>query len=125
VEIKEASLKNLKPFVKGDPRINKTGRPKKFDELRKIAQAIAEEAVEVKIGSQSFQMERREAILRQWASSTDKNKQENFMMVAYGKVPDELTITPQSRVTLLVKYVGSTNGKNGNGSGSPGGASPG
>jgi hypothetical protein len=115
VEIKEQSLKNLKPFTKGDPRINRTGRPKKFDEIRKIAQAIAEEMVEVKIGGQPFSMERREAILRSWAASSDKNKQENFMMVAYGKVPEEVVINPQSTVTLKVRYVGRSNGSNGDG----------
>ena len=36
--------KQLKPFVKGDPRINRKGRPKSFDALRSLAQEIAHEA---------------------------------------------------------------------------------
>ena len=34
-----------RPFVKGDKRINRTGRPKTFDELRRIADMIASELV--------------------------------------------------------------------------------
>ena len=37
---------NRKPggkFVKGDPRINRNGRPKSFDALRALAQEIAHE----------------------------------------------------------------------------------
>ena len=32
------------PFRKGDPRINRKGRPKSFDQLRSLAQEIAHEA---------------------------------------------------------------------------------
>jgi hypothetical protein len=34
---------NLQPFKKGDPRINRNGRPKSFDAWRKLLQSIMDE----------------------------------------------------------------------------------
>ena len=76
---------NLKPFRKGDPRINRKGRPKGFDGLRELAQQIAHEAVNV--GDKKFTVV--EAILRQWAQSKNAILQKGFLEIAYGKVPDE------------------------------------
>ena len=79
-----ANVQNLKPFVKGDKRINRKGRPKSFDELRSLAQQIAHERLE----NGDISMTTTEAILRKWAASKDPRLQMQFMDVAYGKVPN-------------------------------------
>lgn len=79
-------LDNLKPFVKGDPRINRKGRPKSFDELRTLAKQIAHEPVTA--GEKKFSVI--EAIMRQWAQSRDPRLVQAFVNYAYGKVPDAI-----------------------------------
>ena len=78
------------PFRKGDPRINRKGRPKSFDQLRSLAQEIAHEAA--KQGGQPVVIDGHavtvtEAIMRQWAMSKDPRLQQKFIEVAYGQVP--------------------------------------
>ena len=68
------------PFVKGDPRINRNGRPKTFDQLRQLAQDIAHEIANKKTGQTVA-----ENILAKWAKS--KWMQKHFLEVAFGKVP--------------------------------------
>lgn len=80
-----------KGFIKGDPRINRKGRPKNFDKLRELAQQIANEAVTSKDGVVS--MTTIEAILRKWASSGNAQLQKQFVEVAFGKVPDKVEVT--------------------------------
>jgi hypothetical protein len=57
-----------KPFVKGDPRINRSGRPKSIDDLRKLAQSIGDEMVTTEEGER---MPLAEVILRIWAKSKE------------------------------------------------------
>jgi hypothetical protein len=79
---------NLKPFVKGDKRINRKGRPKDFDALRELARMIADEPLT--IGERRLTVV--EAILRQWAQSKNPQLQKGFLEIAYGKVPDNMQI---------------------------------
>lgn len=77
-------------FKKNDARINRNGRPKAFDALRKLAQQIAhEEAVSkgepVVINGRKATVT--EVILRQWFQSQDFRKQQAAMEIAYGKTP--------------------------------------
>ncbi len=90
-----------KGFVKGDPRINRRGRPKSFDELRKLAQELANEEVEdKKLGK----VIRARSILRQWSESKEPMLQVKFMEYAFGKVPDKLEGVRFPTQTLILHY---------------------
>jgi hypothetical protein len=89
---------NRKPgtFQKGDPRINRKGRPKSFDALRDLAQQIAHEAARqgntpIVLGGHIVTVA--EAILRRWASSNNPQLQKAFIEIAFGKVPDSVEVT--------------------------------
>lgn len=97
---------NRKPgtFTKGDSRINRKGRPKSFDQLRKLAQEIAHEELQAGNGAK---MTTTEAILRKWATSKDARLQMEFMATAYGKVPTvtEITGTKENDGEIRVRQI--------------------
>jgi hypothetical protein len=86
-----------KPFVKGDPRINRKGRPKSFDALRELAQQIAHEVAKTKDGQPVVIAGRTvtnaELVLRRWIASPDARLQMHVMEVAFGKVPQTLEVS--------------------------------
>ena len=84
----EKSLANLQPpFKKGDKRINRKGRPKSFDKLRKLAIKIAAEE------AANTGMSRVQLMLMAMASSKNPADRKLFLEYAYGKVKDEVDIT--------------------------------
>jgi len=102
-----------KGFVKGDPRINRKGRPKTFDALRTLAQQIAHEAAQT--GGQPLVINGHtvtvaEAILRQWATSKNPQLQRAFIEVAFGKVPDKVEIANSPDSTFRVTWDDVENG---------------
>jgi hypothetical protein len=77
----------LNQFGKGDPRINRKGRPRSFDALRKLAVQIA--------GEQAGETEltRVQLMLKAMASSKNPSDRALFLAYAYGKPKDQIDIT--------------------------------
>jgi len=71
-----------KQFERGDPRINRNGRPTAFDTLRKMARRIAEAT------DPDQELRNVERILTDWAHSKVFEKQKQLLELAYGKVPN-------------------------------------
>ncbi len=94
--------RGLKNFVKGDARINRSGRPKGFDAFRRAAQAIACEMV---TDSEGRRMRCVEALLRSWAKSEEPQLQRAFIEYAFGKVPEKIDCeTLENKTTLILHY---------------------
>jgi hypothetical protein len=92
------AVKNLIPFVKGDPRINRKGQPKSARQLKELAVEIANELIPVRGNGKNESMDaemisRVEAILRNWATSKNPKVQAAFIDRAFGKVPDKTVLT--------------------------------
>jgi hypothetical protein len=85
-----------KGFLPGDPRINRKGRPRSFDQLRALAQKIAHQ----ELGESKLTVA--EAILRSWAKSPQH--QRDFIEYAFGKVPDKLETTGLENKTTLILH---------------------
>lgn len=97
--------RNSKSFTKGDPRINRNGRPKTFDAARELAQQIAHEVA--KVGGNELVLDGHkvtvtEAVLRSWATSKDPRLQLAFMEWAYGKPPQRQEITGADGAPLTI-----------------------
>jgi len=82
-----ANTQNLKPFQKGDPRINRRGRPRKSDLIAQLAKSLLEEPIE--IGRENQTITRLESILREWLDSGNFQKKLAVIQYAYGRIPDE------------------------------------
>ena len=90
---------NLKPFVKGDKRINRKGRPKSFDALRELAQQVASDVMETPEGK----ITRIEALLRVMSTSRNPADRALFLAYAFGKPKDELQLSGDAKLTFIVE----------------------
>jgi len=89
-------------FVKGDARINRKGRPRSFDELRRLAQKILNETVTTRDGEK---LSGAEALLRTWATSREPTLQRALIEYGFGKVPDKIEATGlEGKTTLLLHF---------------------
>lgn len=89
-----------KGFTSGDPRINRKGRPKNFDQLRALAKQIANEVVIDKDGNPIGTLV--EVKLREWFASDDARLQMQAMAIAFGKVPDAVEVSGKDGSTLEI-----------------------
>ena len=90
-----------KPFEPGDPRINRTGRPKTYEELRRTADMIASEMIP---GPNGEMISRGELLLRNWIKSKNPILQRSFIEYWVGKVPDRIETTGIEDKTVLVLH---------------------
>lgn len=99
----------MPPFSKGDPRINRKGRPKSFDKLRALAVDIASEQAMNQNGTPVLwngkPVTNAELMLRMWL--TDKKYQKDFAEVAFGKVPLAVDVDASGKIELVVRYANS------------------
>jgi hypothetical protein len=97
------------PFVKGDSRINRKGRPKSFDKLRSLAVEMASEQAVDKNGNPILYngkpVTNAQLIMYQWL--TDKKYQKDFIEVAFGKVPVAIDLSAEFNGAIQVEYVNS------------------
>jgi hypothetical protein len=77
-----------KGFVKDDPRCWRKGRPRSFDQLRRVARELAWQDVPWADGRM---VSRIELILRRWSRSKNFREQMYFMKIAYGEPPEAET----------------------------------
>ncbi len=99
-------VENLKPFTKGDPRINRKGRPKSFDALRQLAQSLA--------NAQAKDSNGNPLVLDDGSAATQtqvillklmRENPEKFLEIAFGKVPQAVDVTSGGeKIELVVRY---------------------
>ena len=102
-----ANEQNLKPFKKGDPRINRNGRPKSFDALRKLMQEQAGEIALDTNGNPITDKNGRprtnaELFVEAWMK--DRKQRRAFAEFAWGKPKEEIELNPSGQTKVIIEY---------------------
>jgi len=94
-----------KPFTKGDPRINRKGRPRTFDQLRKLAISILGESAKGADGQpiiiDGHVATNAELILR--SAMKHPHFARWLIEVAFGKPPERIEVTGREGAPLKVQ----------------------
>ena len=88
-----------KGFVKGDKRINRGGRPKSFDALRKLAQKIAGERAE------ESDVTRVTDMLIEMSKSKNPSDRALFLAYAFGKPKEQVDVNNSGEVKVVIEYI--------------------
>jgi hypothetical protein len=98
-----------RPFVKGDARINRKGRPRKIDDYRALVQSILNEAATDKAGNaltaNGHAMTVIEAMTRQMIQSKNPRMAQIILEYAYGKVPAPVELSGPDGGPVLTEIV--------------------
>jgi hypothetical protein len=102
-----ANEQNLKPFKKGDPRINRNGRPKSFDALRKLMQTKAGEiALDAQgnpiVDANGRPVTNAEMFVEAWMK--DRKQRKTFAEFAWGKPKEELEVRTPDGLKVVIEY---------------------
>ena len=99
--------KQLTPFVKGDPRINRKGRPKNSDQLKALGLSLLHEPARDKDGNpvviDGHVATNLEMVLRRMMS--DKRQSEALLDRVFGKVPNTTQIEGKDGGRLVIEVV--------------------
>ena len=102
-----ANPSSLVPFKKGDPRINRKGRPKSFKAFRDLVQSVGNEIAKDAKGEpiiiDGHVATVAEMIVRSWAK--DPKRQQGFVEYGYGKVPAPIEVTGKDGEPIEVEHV--------------------
>lgn len=84
--------------------INRKGRPKSFDAMRKLAQSMAHEVVSTKKGDMTLVQK----ILMEMAN--DPRQRAEFLEIAFGKVPNTIEVSGKNGADIPVRVIDYRNG---------------